>query len=61
MFSSIKPSQLFALQINWLVSVRKIMVLNGFKNQNIEYAVHETQINIAKQEMKIEKINVAPA
>ena len=37
------------------------MVLNGFKNQNIEYAVHETQINIAKQEMKIEKINVAPA
>ena len=61
MFSSIKPSQLFALQINWLVSVRKIMVLNGFKNQNIEYAVDETQINIAKQEMKIEKINVAPA
>ena len=61
MFPSIKPSQLFALQINWLVSVRKIMVLNGFKNQNIEYAVDETQINIAKQEMKIEKINVAPA
>ena len=37
------------------------MVLNGFKNQNIEYAVDETQINIAKQEMKIEKINVASA